>query len=353
MDSDPRHQGSRRFAAYAWSVLGFDVLVILWGTVVRATGSGNGCGDHWPLCDGQVIPHAAQIATIIEFAHRLSSAFAFVLVAVLAYWAFRRFAAGDATRWYAGAALFFTLTEGLIGAVLVLFGDVGNNISASRVCILSLHLTNTFLLLASLALAARSAGSVGPMGEAWRASPRQDPPDPTRREFPPTGLIAACAAALAGTLGLAVTGTIAALADAVFHPASLLQGLQWDFSPTSSPILRLRLIHPVIAVFVGTFLMAFAVYVLSTHAPASAKRMAGYLLGLVVLQFCFGGLNVVLLAPVWMQALHLLTADLIWITLVLLSAGLLSRPETAPAASFHETISFASEPGPQGSYDLP
>ncbi len=337
MEGSAGNSGRSRFTAYAWLVLGFDVLVILWGTVVRATGSGNGCGDHWPLCNGQVIPHAAEIATAIEFAHRLTSALALVLVAVLAYWAFRKFAAGHAARRYAGAALFFTLTEGLIGAALVLFGDVGNNVSVSRVGILSLHLTNTFLLLASLALTARAAG------ESWHAGSGQDPGECVQREAPAWGLITACAVALTGTLGLAVTGTIAALADALFHPTSLAQGFQWDFSAASSPILRLRVIHPVIAVFVGTFLMVLAAHTLSTRAPASAKRAARYLLGLVALQFCLGALNVALLAPVWMQVLHLLTADLIWITLVLLSADLMSRQKIAPVASSHQPIPLASE----------
>lgn len=304
-----------RFAVYAWLVLAYTILVILWGTVVRATGSGAGCGEHWPLCDGVVFPHAAQIATLIEFAHRLTSGIAVVLVVGLVWFAFRRFRARHPARRYAAAALFFTLTEGLLGAALVLFGDVGTNTSMSRVFVLSLHLVNTFLLLASLALTAQFAGTEWPspaLAEEivpWQA--------PSRR------LVFAYASGLAGALAIAVTGTLAALADTLFHARSLAQGFQWDFSASASPILRLRIIHPVVAVLIGTFLMALAVHPLIAPAPDAAKRTASCLLALLLLQFCFGALNVIFLAPLWTQVLHLLTADLVWVSLVLLSAAML------------------------------
>ncbi|MGH9357251.1 MAG: COX15/CtaA family protein, partial [Terriglobia bacterium] len=190
MDERKGNARKNRFAAYAWAVLAYNIAVILWGTIVRATGSGAGCGEHWPLCDGQVIPHGAQLATLIEFAHRASSGVALALVAGLAFFAFRRFAAGHPVRRYAALALLFTLTEGLIGAALVLFGQVGNNVSTSRVCILSCHLVNTFLLLASLALTAKSAAEVS------SHSGNLDGPALSLRP-PSAGLIIACAAGLA------------------------------------------------------------------------------------------------------------------------------------------------------------
>lgn len=330
MRESSQNAGRNRFAAYAWFVLAYNVGVILWGAVVRATGSGAGCGDHWPLCGGQVIPHAAQIATLIEFAHRATSGIAVALVLALVYFAFRRFPANHPSRRYAAAAVFFTLTEGLLGAALVLFGDVGNNASASRVFILSLHLVNTFLLLASLALTAKSASP------GWQASATEDS---ARRaapwRAPGRGIYAAYLVGLFGVLAIAVTGTIAALGDTLFHATSLAQGFEWDLSPTASPLLRLRIIHPVMAVLIGTYLIALAVHALSAPTPRAAKRMAAFLLPLVAIQFGFGALNVLLLAPLWMQVLHLLTADLIWITLVLLSAAMLAR-ERASQAEYRE-----------------
>ena len=329
------HSGERRpgrFAAYAWAVLGYNILVILWGAVVRATGSGAGCGEHWPLCQGVVIPHAEQIATLIEFSHRASSGIDVLLVIGLVWMAFRRFGRGNAVRRYAATTGFFTLTEGLVGAALVLFGDVGNNVSTGRVVILSIHLVNTFLLLAFLALTAWAAGK-----QLLPATPESAVPSPVGRK----GLWVAYGAGLLGAIVIAITGTIAALADTLFPARSLAEAFRWDFSGTSAPILHLRIIHPVVAVMVGGYLLVLAVMMLSSPGPIAARRMARRLAGLVLLQFCFGAANIVLLTPVWMQVIHLLTADLIWIVLVLLAAEALgwqtgnvsARLRPSPAAA--------------------
>ncbi|HET9177361.1 MAG TPA: COX15/CtaA family protein [Terriglobia bacterium] len=320
-----------RFATYAWMVLGYNILVILWGAVVRATGSGAGCGDHWPLCQGVVIPHADQIATLIEFSHRATSGIDVLLVIGLVWMAFRRFGRGHPVRRCAVAAGFFTLTEGLVGAALVLFGEVGNVVSMGRVVVLSVHLVNTFLLLASLALTAWAAGS-GVSGDSRASRPR---PAPAK------GLYVAYGAGLLGAIVIAVTGTIAALADTLYPAKSLAEAFRWDFSGTAAPILHLRIIHPLVAVLVGGYLLVLAVVVLSSPGPAAAKRMARRLAGLVLLQFCFGAVNIVLLTPVTMQIAHLLVADLVWIVLVLLSAESLGwRAESAVSSI---TPSLAAE----------
>jgi len=312
-----------KFAAYAWMVLGYNILVILWGAVVRATGSGAGCGEHWPLCQGVVIPHAEQIATLIEFSHRATSGIDVLLVIGLVWMAFRRFGRGHAVRRYAAASGFFTLTEGLVGAALVLFGEVGKTVSTGRVVILSVHLVNTFLLLASLALT------------AWAASRQLSADSHEALQHPAArsqGLSIAYAAGLVGAIVIAVTGTIAALADTLFPARSLAESFRWDFSGATAPILHLRIIHPVIAVLVGGYLLVLAVMTLSSPGPAAAKRMARRLVGLVLLQFCFGAVNIVLLTPVYMQILHLLAADLIWIVLVLLTAEALGWPAETVAS---------------------
>ena len=69
-----------RLARSAWAVLAYNVVVILWGAIVRATGSGAGCGSHWPLCNGVVLPNAEKASTLIEFAHRATSGIALLLV---------------------------------------------------------------------------------------------------------------------------------------------------------------------------------------------------------------------------------------------------------------------------------
>src|SRR5258707_636964 len=93
-DSLPATQ--RRFARFAWGVLAYNVAVILWGALVRATGSGAGCGGHWPLCNGKVLPKVSQIATVIELTHRVMSGVALVLVAVMFTRARKLFARGHA-----------------------------------------------------------------------------------------------------------------------------------------------------------------------------------------------------------------------------------------------------------------
>lgn len=316
-----------RYAAYAWMVLGYNILVILWGAVVRATGSGAGCGEHWPLCQGVVIPHAEQIATLIEFSHRATSGIDVALVVGLVWMAFRRYGRGHAVRRYAAASGCFTFTEALVGAALVLFGEVGNNVSTGRVVILSLHLVNTFLLLASLALTAWAASR---QLSADEGTPRPHPAAPGK------GLYVIYGAGIAGAIAISITGTIAALADTLYPAKSLAEAFQWDFSGTAAPILHLRIIHPVIAVLVGGYLLVVAVLTLSSPGPAPVKRMARRLAGLVLLQFVFGAANIVLLTPVYMQLLHLLVADLIWIVLVLLMAeslGWQAESVASPAAA--------------------
>ena len=95
---------SKRFGPFAWVVLAFNLIVILWGGFVRASGSGAGCGAHWPVCNGQLIPRDAAIETLIEYSHRLTSGVALLMLLVLVIWAFRSFPARHRVRRVALAA---------------------------------------------------------------------------------------------------------------------------------------------------------------------------------------------------------------------------------------------------------
>src|SRR5271170_4037565 len=145
---------SRAVNRYAWAVLAYNVAVALWGAAVRATGSGAGCGDRWPLCNGTVIQRYPTAATLIEFAHRASSGVALLTVIGLLVWTLRATPRRHLARTAAIAALVLTLNEALLGALLVLLGKVAHDQSSSRAVYLALHLTNTLLLLAALALTA-------------------------------------------------------------------------------------------------------------------------------------------------------------------------------------------------------
>ncbi len=288
------------FRRYAYAVLGYNVLVVLWGALVRATGSGAGCGDHWPLCNGTVAQRAPAIETIIEYTHRLMSGASLVAVAVLVVWAFRVFPKNHAVRRMAACAAGFLVLEALLGAGLVLFNYVAKNVSLGRVVYLAAHLTNTQLLLAALA------------ATAWMS--RGLAPDAPRRRVP--GMLRA---ALAVALAVCVSGAIAALGDTLFPAVSLAAGLRQDLNSTSNLLLRLRLAHPILAIVAAGFLAYAAWRVLRGHPPVVASRLALAVLMLTVTQLLAGAVNVALLAPIAMQIAHLLLADALWIALVFLA----------------------------------
>lgn len=296
-----------RFAIYAWGVVLYTLLVILWGAYVRASGSGAGCGNHWPLCNGQVLPHSKQIETLIELTHRVMSGLSLLLIVGLVIWAFRAFHKKHPIRYAAALSLLFILTEALIGAVLVRAELVAGNATMSRAVVMSIHLVNTFTLMAFLTLTAWWASGA----KAIRVS-RQ-------------GIVLwSLGLALIGTLILAVSGAVAALGDTLFPSDSLAAGLSQDFSSGAHFLIQLRLLHPVLAVVVGIIILIVAGIANLLRPGVEVRRSMLFVTALVVLQILAGLLNVALLAPIWLQIVHLLLADLLWIALVLLAASALA-----------------------------
>jgi heme A synthase len=133
---------------------------------------------------------------------------------------------------------------------------------------------------------------------------------------------------------IGVSGAVAALGDTLFPASSLAEGIREDLSPTSHLFLRLRLWHPVFAVLGSGYLIWVASAVRHRLPDAWSRRLALALGLLVLLQVIVGSFNVVLLAPVWMQLLHLLMADVVWIVLVLLA---LSSPPRGSGATLVAT----------------
>jgi len=301
-----------RFAKYAWFVLTFNLGVILWGAYVRATGSGAGCGSHWPLCNGEVIPRAAQIETLVEFAHRATSGMAFLFVAGLLWLARRSYPPGNSIRWMAHLAMLFMVAEALVGAGLVLFEWVADDASLGRAIAIVVHLVNTFMLVASLALTAW-----------WGSKTRFFQLQPRRSAlvFIIVGVVA--------ILVLGASGALAALGDTLFPAESLLAGIRQDFSSTAHFLVRLRIYHPTIALIVGVYLLIFANWQALRRSESPQRRvLARWLSFLVAIQIAAGALNVLLLAPVWMQIIHLLLADAVWIVYVLASSEILAPAST-------------------------
>ena len=305
-----------RIARLGWTTLAWNVGVILWGAYVRATGSGAGCGAHWPLCNGQVLPRAPALETIVEFTHRATSGIALILVATLLVAVYRLRPPAPALRKAAAASMIIILVEAALGAGLVLFQLVADNESMGRALAMAVHLVNTFLLLGALTLTAHYAS--GGADVDWRGQGR-------------TALLIGV-----GLLGVALSGAsgaVAALGDTLYPARTLGDALAQDLSATSEVLIRLRAFHPALAIGTGLVVIAVARHVTSAHPSPRARRLTTALTGVVVGQIALGFVNVLLLAPVWMQLVHLLVADTIWILLVLIGAQALTRRERALAGA--------------------
>jgi heme A synthase len=295
MTSDP----VRAFVRYAWAALALTVLVIVWGAVVRATGSGAGCGSHWPLCNGDVVPLAPTAATVIEFVHRVTSGLVMLLAVGLVIMARRTFAAGHPARKWAVISLIFMLIEAAIGAGIVLLRLVEGNTSALRAGYVGGHLVNTLLLVAAMTTTIWTAGS-RPGGE-----------ERGRAVGPATGFTVA----MITMLVVAATGAIVALGDTLFPSESLAAGLAADLDPTAHFLIRLRVWHPILAVAVAGYLF----WIAWRHADFAGEAQATprqLVMMLIAGQCVLGVINLLLLAPLSLQMAHLLGSNLLWIALV-------------------------------------
>jgi len=289
---------------FAWFVLVYNVIVILWGGVVRATGSGAGCGDQWPLCDGAAIPKSPQFHTIVEFMHRLMSGGALILILALLVWTWRATGKGHLARWTAAIALWLVLNEAILGALLVTVAAHSASV-ATGVVLFSCHLTNTLLLVAALALTAE-----------FLSNPRFGTTTKLRRGqlvFPTLGILA--------TLLVGVTGSLVALGDTMYPSPNLLDAIRQDFSATAPLLLRLRWIHPASAFLAGAFILWLLVHALRRGAPAKMHTLGMAVLLTLLLQYLLGVFDVVGQQRTWLQILHLLGANVFWIFLVLLTAN--------------------------------
>lgn len=303
-----------RFARYAWFVLAYNIVVILWGVFLRASKSGDGCGQHWLTCHGEVIPSAPELKTVIEFSHRITSSLAGILVLILLVWAI--------VNWYSSkperktyvlkaviGSFVFIVIEGLLGAGLVLTGNTAETLTPTRPFWTAGHLINTLILVAFLTLTAWFASGGKPFN--FRAQPK---------------ILLILGAGVVGIFLVGISGSIAALSNMLFPSASLGEGLAKDFSATSHILLRLRISHPILSILVGAFLV-FSAYWLKIKFAGSfwINRWTNWLILLVAIQLAFGSLTLLTGAPILMQLGHLLLADAVWIVFVLMSASVLAE----------------------------
>ncbi|MEZ4370371.1 MAG: COX15/CtaA family protein [Polyangiaceae bacterium] len=321
-----------RFAKVAWAGVAYTLFVVLFGAVVRITGSGAGCGQHWPTCHGEIAHMPKSIETLIEFTHRITSGLCLPVVIALWVWALVRFERGHATRRYAALSVFLMVVEALVGASLVLLELVGANASVSRAAFMGVHLISTSLLMGAMALTAWTSGSA--------ATHRL-------RIRPLDGLGRRLLVLMVGVVLVSMLGAVTALGDTLYpvqEGAALADRLHG-----SNFLERLRVAHPISAV-----LLAFGIWWLMARfqdaAEAASERLgaAGGAVGagasgdspiaaasfhaqsgvwarrvkaLLALQLGVGVVNIALSAPGYMQVTHLAVGTLLWVCLVLLFAS--------------------------------
>ena len=271
-------QTKEGFKNFSFFSLVFTLIVILWGAWVRFSHSGDGCGNDWPLCKGSFTPDS--FSALMEWIHRATSGLSLLIVFTLVFLAFKIYPQKHLVRKLSLSAGVLILIEALIGAVLVLASLTGSDSSSLRVAVLAFHLINSLLLVAALTLCWQSAFA-----------------DKISFKKPHIYFVGIFPL-------LALTGSIASLAGTLFPSESLMQSFLLDFHPESHITLKLRPLHPLLALgFVAFCLMVF-----------SEKKKV--LAGMAVIALCSGIVTLLALSPVWMKLTHLLIAYSLWIILI-------------------------------------
>lgn len=286
------------FSSLVWLYLALNIVVILGGAVVRATGSGNGCGSSWPLCQGSILPSFDFIKTIIEFVHRASSALVGVGALILVVCAFLIYPPKHVVRLGSVGVLCFVLLEGLLGAGLVLFGLVDNDLSIARIVMMGLHLLNTFLLLGSITF-------VGAIASDFKILEKIHLSQKT----------SVLTSLLLCLLITGATGAMTALSDTLFRPQYVGENFVKDISRPEHALHFLKIIHPFFAIATSVFFVFCIVKFWSQDQRA--KVLGSMILLIVFIQILVGIFNLGLLAPLYLQLLHLFLADMIWVIAVL------------------------------------
>lgn len=295
------------------------LLVILWGAVVRATGSGAGCGDHWPRCNGEIIPSFKQVSTMIEFTHRAMTGIWLAMIVGTVVLVYRSTPKKSLLRKSATVMSAFAVIECLIGAALVLFKLVGHDTSSNRAAVMAIHHLNTAILLGVVTLMCYWAYG----GAKIRL----------QNQGAAAGGLAIGMVALLATI---VSGAITALGDTLFKAQSSAHALERALTPTAHFLEKLRVAHPIISISTSLFILLFVGQLLVTRKSAHLTKFGRWTMALIGIQVIHGALNVAMKAPVYMQIIHLAIADVLLIAYVLTSAVALS-------ANSAETVSEAQE----------
>lgn len=269
----------------AWKVLLiYTFFVIVWGAFVRASGSGDGCGAHWPSCHGDYLLEAASTKTLIEYTHRASSGLFGIFVFILSMMTMFSTRFSKTAKIFAAGVLFFTIAEALIGAKLVLSELVGDNSSFARAVVMILHLTNTLFLVGC------NAGVI-----FFHEKKTAFANTASLKKWAPVFLLFFLTGA---------SGALAALGDTLYPSESLLEGFAMDFDPNSPWLIKMRSLHP---------FFAFGLTGLVIWFTDPQKRFGLTLIAMAVLTLVVGLINLAFLAPMPLQLAHLTMAISYWV----------------------------------------
>ncbi len=250
----------------------YTLLVILWGAWVRISHSGDGCGDHWPLCAGKIIPDFKETKTIVEYFHRLMSGTYGFFVLYL-FLKFKNSTTPHFKKLLYGVLL-LTISEALIGALLVKLELVSVNDSFLRLLFMILHQLNSFLLTAVCYLLYKCSDM--------------------KTTFSPNKMLILF-------IVVSVTGAIAALSTTLFPAQSLWQGIVSDFQIHSHPFIRLRILHPILALSIMSYFIFY--FYSKDNIRFAIEILTAVFVGLITL---------VSLSPLALKLSHLLIAHLLW-----------------------------------------
>lgn len=278
--------------------------IILWGAWVRISGSGDGCGQHWPLCKGELIPSLMSLETWIEFFHRAKSgAFGFLILYI--FYLGRK--SSKQIKTATGFALFFTITEALLGAKLVLSNLVVNNASLERVVTSALHLSNTTFLITSVVACILFSGK-NSINYSFKISKE-------------TLTLYFC------FLFIAVTGSWAALSTQLFPSLSILDGIQKDLSGEHF-LLQIRILHPICAIIFGGYLSWFLMKKLKSSSFMDLISRFS-----IPVTVCVGIVTLFTLSPVPLKIFHLFCSTL---SCAVLARAVMVYTPTAKAVGFQD-----------------
>ncbi|MDA9275869.1 COX15/CtaA family protein [bacterium] len=266
------------------------IFSIIAGAVVRATGSGDGCGSSWPTCNGRVIPSLNSASEQIEFSHRAISGLLLIVTIAIFIKSFNNSVTGLQKK-VINYLTFFVILEALIGAVIVLYEWVGMNSSIPRIAAVPLHLVNTFGLLAMYTIIFKLT-----------QNPEIKISNLIDRKFK----IITFLFILTGA-----TGSIAALADVLFPSESFIAGIVEDFDSTSEILTRLRVLHPIVST-----VLSFVLFNESKRLEDKFNLKTNQIKILVIIGVTLGVLNVFININIFLSVVHLLVADLLWITYI-------------------------------------